>query len=29
MRNYLDEDILDEEYNKAMMTYFGKKERKL
>lgn len=29
MRNYLDEETLDDEYKKAMSTYFGKKtERK-
>lgn len=28
MRNYLDEDTLDEEYKKAMNAYFGKKEKK-
>jgi len=25
MRNYLDEETLDDEYKKAMSTYFGKK----
>jgi hypothetical protein len=29
MRNFLDEETLDDEYKKAMNTYFGKKaERK-
>ncbi len=28
MRNYLDEETLDEEYKKAMNQYFGKKDKK-
>jgi len=28
IRNYLDEDTLDEEYKRAMNAFFGKKEKK-
>jgi len=28
MRNYLDEETLDDEYKKAMSAFFGKKDKK-
>jgi hypothetical protein len=28
MRNYLDEETLDDEYKKAMLAFFGKKDKK-
>lgn len=28
MRNYLDEDTLDDEYRKATAAFFGKKDKK-